>query len=282
MTTSAEDLLAHAVRTNVTAALDEDVGSGDISALLIDDGVRARARVMTRSAGIFCGAPWIVETCTRLSTSIAIEFSVRDGDVMIPGEILFTLAGPARAILTAERTILNFAQLLSATSTRTRQHADLIGHTRAKLLDTRKTLPGLRVAQKYAVRVGGGHNHRMGLYDQYLIKENHIAAAGSIRGAVHKANRSDPDKLVEVEVENLAELNEAIAADADIALIDNFSLEMTRQAVAAAAGRIELEASGGITVETITDIAETGVDYISCGDLTKRVTPIDLSMRITG
>lgn len=204
---------------------------------------------------------------------------VNDGERLQANQPLFELRGAARSLLTAERTLLNFVQLLSGTATRTSRYAELIAHTDARLLDTRKTVPGLRLAQKYAVRCGGGHNHRIGLFDQFLIKENHVAAKGSIRAAVTAAKQFGPEsKRVEVEVESLEELDEAISAGADIALIDNFSLADTTAAVARASGRIELEASGGITEQSITDIAETGVDYISAGDVTKQVTPLDLSM----
>jgi nicotinate-nucleotide pyrophosphorylase (carboxylating) len=272
--------LEKAVRANVAAALAEDVGSGDITAALIDADEVARARVITREPGVFCGAPWVVETCRQVDERLSVTFEVEDGAAVAPGQTLFLVDGPARGMLTAERTMLNFVQLLSGTATRTHAYARLIGHTRARLLDTRKTVPGLRLAQKYAVHCGGGHNHRIGLFDQYLIKENHIAAAGGIGPAVRTARRQGPaGVLVEVEVETLAQLDEAIAAGADIALIDNFSLEDTRAAVRSAAARIRLEASGGINEDTITEIAETGVDYISTGDLTKQVTPLDLSMR---
>jgi nicotinate-nucleotide pyrophosphorylase (carboxylating) len=210
---------------------------------------------------------------------ISVNMHVQDGQMLEPEQNLFVLTGPARGLLTAERTLLNFVQLLSGTATRAHEYAQLVAHTAARVLDTRKTIPGLRLAQKYAVRCGGGHNHRIGLFDQYLIKENHIAAKGSITAAVQDARQRGAESLrVEVEVESLSELNEAIAAGADIALIDNFSLADTREAVTRAAGRIELEASGGITAQSITDIAETGVDYISIGDVTKSVTPLDLSM----
>lgn len=272
--------LQDAVRANVAAALAEDVGRGDITAALIDADELARARVITREPGVFCGAPWVAETCRQVDERLVVNFAVEDGAQVEPDQTLFVVDGPARGMLTAERTMLNFAQLLSGTATRTRTYASLISHTGAQLLDTRKTVPGLRLAQKYAVRCGGGHNHRIGLFDQYLIKENHIAAAGGIAPAIRTARARGPaDVLVEVEVETLAQLDEAIGAGADIALIDNFSLDDTRTAVRAAAGRIRLEASGGINEATITEIAETGVDYISTGDLTKQVTPLDLSMR---
>lgn len=273
-----DDLLS-AATANVQAALAEDVGSGDVSAALIGAETPARARVITRDPGIFCGEIWVRETCRQVGGAIRVDFGVEDGSPVQPGQTLFALEGPAASMLTAERTLLNFVQLLSGTATRTRRFVDLIAGTRARLLDTRKTIPGLRFAQKYAVRCGGGHNHRMGLYDAFLIKENHISAAGSIGAAVERARALAPNLKLEVEVEHLEELDQAMASGADIAMLDNFSLADTRTAVAAAAGRIELEASGGIDEQTIRDIAETGVDFISLGTITKDVTPLDLSLR---
>jgi nicotinate-nucleotide pyrophosphorylase (carboxylating) len=273
-----EDLL-QAVTANVRSALTEDVGSGDISAALIAPETTASARVITRQTGVFCGAPWVRETVKQTGGDIALEFAVSDGDRLRPEQTLFTLRGQARALLTAERTLLNFVQLLSGTATETARYVELIQGTRARLLDTRKTVPGLRLAQKYAVRCGGGHNHRLGLYDAFLIKENHIAAAGTISAAVAQARRLHPERTLEVEVETLRQLEEAIAARADIALLDNFSLADTRAAVAMAAGSLKLEASGSIDDTTIRAVAETGVDYISLGIITKQVIPLDLSMR---
>jgi nicotinate-nucleotide pyrophosphorylase (carboxylating) len=277
--TTIDPALQAAITANVRAALAEDVGSGDISAELIDPATRATARVITREPGVFCGTPWVRETCAQLGGTIRVDFGVVDGDAVTPGQAVIGLEGPARALLTAERTLLNFVQLLSGTATLTRHYVDLIAGTGARLLDTRKTVPGLRLAQKYAVRCGGGHNHRVGLYDAYLIKENHIAAAQSIGAAVAQARSLHPERRLEVEVETLAQLDEVIAAGADIALLDNFSLADTGRAVAAAAGRILLEASGGIDERTIREVAETGVDYISLGIITKQVRPLDLSMR---
>jgi nicotinate-nucleotide pyrophosphorylase (carboxylating) len=273
------DDLQHAVTAHVRAALAEDIGSGDVSAELIDADARAQARVITRQIGLFCGEPWVRETCRQISGAVRIDFGVNDGDRVTPDQALFFLEGPARALLTAERTMLNFVQLLSGTATQTRHYADLIEGTRAKLLDTRKTVPGLRAAQKYAVRCGGGRNHRMGLFDAFLIKENHIAAAGSIGAAIERAREFRPALQLEVEVEDLGQLEEAIAARADIAMLDNFSLNDTREAVKLGRDNIELEASGGIDEKTIREIAETGVDYISLGIITKQVIPMDLSMR---
>jgi nicotinate-nucleotide pyrophosphorylase (carboxylating) len=275
------DALAGAVRENVRAALAEDVGAGDISAELINASEHARARVISREPGVFCGAPWAIETCAQVDAEIAVDFEVADGEAIAANQQLFTLTGPARGLLTAERTLLNFVQLLSGTATQTRHYAGLIAAGAARLLDTRKTIPGLRLAQKYAVHCGGGHNHRIGLFDAFLIKENHLAALGGIAAAVARARDLYPDRPVEVEVETLAQLDEAIAAGADIALIDNFSLPETATAVAAARDRIKLESSGGIDEETITEIANTGVDYISVGIITKQVRPLDLSMRFT-
>ena len=273
-----EDLL-QAVAANVRSALTEDVGSGDISAELIAPETTASARVITRQTGVFCGAPWVRETVKQTGGDIALQFAVSDGDRVRPEQTLFTLRGQARALLTAERTLLNFVQLLSGTATETARYVRLIQGTRARLLDTRKTVPGLRLAQKYAVRCGGGHNHRLGLYDAFLIKENHIAAAGTISAAVAQARRLHPERKLEVEVETLRQLEEAIAARADIALLDNFSLADTRAAVVMAAGSLQLEASGSIDDTTIRAVAETGVDYISLGIITKQVIPLDLSMR---
>lgn len=273
------DALQDAIAANVRAALAEDVGDGDVSAALVDPDTEAHARVITRGAGVFCGEPWVRETCRQLGGTIRVDFGVRDGDRIDPGSALFALEGPARTLLTAERTLLNFVQLLSGTATETRHCVDLVAGTGVRLLDTRKTVPGLRAAQKYAVRCGGGHNHRMGLFDAFLIKENHIAAAGGIAPAIERARAFRPDLPLEVEVETLAQLEQAIAGGADIAMLDNFDLDATRRAVAMARGKLKLEASGGIDDDTLRAIAETGVDYISIGVITKRVLPLDLSMR---
>ena len=218
----------------------------------------------------------------QVDALIEVTWHVNDGDAVVADQQLFSLAGPAASLLTAERSALNFVQLLSGTATRTAHYAALLSDSKTKLLDTRKTIPGLRLAQKYAVSCGGGSNHRIGLFDAYLLKENHIAAAGSITAAVAAARANHGDKPVEVEVESLAELDEAIAAGADIAMIDNFSLQDTETAVAVAAGKIKLEASGGINEQTLAAIAATGVDFISTGELTKTILPMDLSMRFVG
>ena len=270
---------AASVAADVQRALSEDVGTGDISAELIDSSEQATAQVITRQPGVFCGKPWVEEICRQLDSNIEVRWSVNDGDAVEPDQELFLLKGSARSLLTLERTILNFVQLLSGTATLTRRYVELMGNTDSKLLDTRKTIPGLRLAQKYAVRCGGGHNHRLGLFDAFLIKENHIAAAGGISQAVLRARSQHPEIPVEVEVESLLELNEAMDAGADTALIDNFSLADTTTAVTVSRGTLKLEASGGIDEKTIGDIAATGVDYISIGNLTKQILPLDLSMR---
>ena len=273
------ELLREAVRQNVEQALTEDLADGDISAGLIDEHTLAFAQVITRESGIFCGAPWVNETLKQLDETMHIKWQVADGDTVLPNQELFQLRGKARSLLSAERTMLNFVQLLSGTATRTARYVGLIADTQSQLLDTRKTVPGLRLAQKYAVKCGGGSNHRTGLYDAFLLKENHILAAGSIGAAVKAAKASAPSTPVEIEVESLAELQQAMEAGADIALIDNFSVTDSKAAVAMTRGNMVLEASGGITQESIAAIAATGVDYISCGDLTKSVEPMDLSMR---
>ena len=268
-----------AIEQDVATALREDVGSGDINAELIAPDIQAEAVVISRDGGIFCGAPWVEEACRQVDAAIDVRWHVRDGDPVTAGQTLLVLRGPARGLLTAERTIINFMQLLSATATQAARYVKAVGG-RAVILDTRKTLPGLRLAQKYAVHVGGAANHRLGLFDAYLLKENHIAAAGGIAAAVHRARQRHPDKEVEVEVEDDAQLAEAIKAGADRVLLDNYSAAALRRAVAAAKGRVALEASGGITLETIAEVARTGVDYISVGEITKAVAPLDLSMRI--
>lgn len=268
------------IKDNVAAAIAEDVGSGDITACLVDAQQQARAIVITREAGVFCGRPWAEEACRQIDSAITMQWLVNEGSRVEADQQLLTLEGPTRSLLTVERTVLNFLQLLSGTATATNRYLQLIEGTDCKLLDTRKTIPGLRVAQKYAVRSAGGSNHRMGLFDAFLIKENHLNAAGSIANAVKQAQAILPGKPVEVEVETLDQLAAAIAAGAEIALIDNFDLALTVQAVALAAGNIKLEASGGVNENTITDIARTGVDYVSVGNLTKEVKPLDLSMQL--
>ena len=273
---------ADTVKRNVAAALAEDVGGGDLSADLIDEEAHARARIVTREPGVFCGRPWAVETCRQVDRAIRLDWLVEDGAGIETEDALVDLAGPARSLLTVERTVLNFLQLLSGTATRTRRFVEAVAGTETVILDTRKTLPGLRVAQKYAVRVGGGQNHRMGLYDALLLKENHIAAAGGIAAAVYQARGRHPGMPVEVEVEDHRELADAIATGVDRILLDNFTIDDLHAAVAATAARVPLEASGGITLDNVAEVARIGVDYISVGELTKDVTPLDLSMRFVG
>jgi nicotinate-nucleotide pyrophosphorylase (carboxylating) len=266
----------------VAAALAEDIRGGDLTAALIPPEKTGRATVITREAAIVCGLPYVESAFRQVDPRVTFEWQVSEGDAVKPDQLLFRVDGPARALLTAERTALNFLQLLSGTATAAHAYAVLLAGTHCRLLDTRKTIPGLRTAQKYAVLIGGGHNHRMGLFDGILIKENHIAAAGSIAFAVAAAKRRAGKVPVEVEVENLRQLQEALDAAADIALLDNFSLESMRKGVAlnaAAARPLKLEASGGITAETIRAIAETGVDFVSVGSITKHVRAVDLSMR---
>ncbi len=271
---------AQAVAEDVARALAEDIGSGDITAALIGDQTRAQARIISREAGIACGRAWVDEVFRQLDPQVNVQWTVQDGDRIQADDEMFLLQGSARSLLTGERTALNFLQLLSGTATRCDHYAKLVAGTGVSLLDTRKTLPGLRLAQKYAVSCGGCHNHRLGLYDAFMIKENHIQACGSIAAAVEKAHNNEPGKPVEVEVESLAELELALAAASDRIMLDNFSLDDLRSAVKINGGRAELEASGGITEAGLRAIAETGVDYISIGALTKDVQALDLSMRL--
>ena len=267
----------------VDAALREDIGSGDVSAALVPAGQRVRGSIVTREAAILCGRAWADETFRRLDPQVRLGWHAADGERIAADQVIFEIEGPARAVLTGERTALNFLQLLSGTATATRRLVDAVAGTPCRILDTRKTLPGLRTAQKYAVRCGGGDNHRMGLYDRVLIKENHIAAAGSLTGAIEAARRSAPELTVEVEVESQAELEEALDAKPDIVMLDDFSLAALQAAVKLnqARGRpVKLEASGSVSLETVRAIAATGVDYISVGALTKHVRAVDLSMRL--
>ena len=263
----------------VALALAEDVGAGDLTAALIPEDARAEATVISRETAVLCGAPWFDAVFRQLDPRVTIDWRAADGDRIEPNQVLCTLRGPARALLTGERTALNFLQMLSGTATLARRFADTVAGTGATILDTRKTLPGLRLAQKYAVRCGGCQNHRIGLFDAVLIKENHIMAAGSITNAIAAARRLHPGVTVEVEVENLAELEEALAAGPDIVMLDNFDLATMAEAVRIAGGRVKLEASGNVSFDTVRQIAETGVDYISIGGLTKDVRAVDLSMR---
>jgi nicotinate-nucleotide pyrophosphorylase (carboxylating) len=267
----------------VKFALAEDIGTGDITAQLIPLEKPGRARVITREQAVICGTDWVNEVFSQIDRHIQVIWKVQDGDVTTPNQTLFEVHGSLRHLLTAERTALNFLQILSGTATVCRSYAERVKHTSVKLLDTRKTIPGLRTAQKYAVTVGGCFNHRIGLYDAFLIKENHIAACGSIQSAIRQARSQVPGRPVEAEVENLAELQEALGAKADIIMLDNFTLDTMKEAVALArrlAPDCKLEASGGITANNIAIIAKTGVDYISIGSLTKHLHAIDLSMRV--
>lgn len=273
--------LSGEIQANVRAALAEDIGSGDITAQLIPAERDASARIITRENATIAGTAWVDEVFRQVDPRVQVKWQVRDGERVSADQTLFTLEGPARALLTGERSALNFLQLLSGTASRARHYADLVDGTGVKLLDTRKTLPGLRLAQKYAITCGGCHNHRIGLYDAFLIKENHIAACGGIAQAIEAAQRIAPGKPVEIEVEDLDELRQALDAGADIVMLDELSLDDMRTAVALTAGRAKLEASGGITEATLRTIAETGVDYISIGTLTKDVKALDLSMRLS-
>lgn len=282
MPTITETLQQDIIRS-VSYALEEDVGSGDITAELIPAEQQATATIITRDECIMSGQAWVEEVFKQLDTTVEIKWHANDGDKVAANNTLFTLKGAARSLLTGERAALNFVQLLSATATVSHHYAQRVSHTQVKLLDTRKTIPGLRTAQKYAVTCGGCYNHRIGLYDAFLIKENHIAACGGITAAINTARTNHPDKPVEVETENLTEFHEALDAGADIIMLDNFSLEDMRTAVAYNAKQdtpAKLEASGGITQETLVTIAETGVDYISIGALTKDCKAVDLSMRL--
>jgi nicotinate-nucleotide pyrophosphorylase (carboxylating) len=267
----------------VDAALREDIGGGDVTAALVPAAQQVRGSVVTREDAVLCGRPWVEETFRRLDPRVQLSWHAADGDRLTARQVIFAITGPARPVLTGERTALNFLQLLSATATATRRFVDAIAGTGCRILDTRKTLPGLRTAQKYAVRCGGADNHRMGLYDSVLIKENHIAAAGSITGAIAAARHSAPQATVEIEVESLSEMAEAVNASPDIILLDDFSLPDLQAAVTlnrAHGGKALLEASGSVLLETVRGIAETGVDYISVGSLTKHVRAVDLSMRL--
>ena len=275
------DALAAEIEANVRRALLEDVGSGDITAQLIPAERLAKATVISRDAAVIAGTAWVDGVFRQLDPRVAVHWQVVDGDRVQPNQALFHLEGPARSLLTGERSALNFLQLLSGVATRAQRYADMVADTQVKLLDTRKTLPGLRMAQKYAVTCGGCHNHRIGLFDAFLIKENHIAACGGIAEAITAAHKIAPGKPVEIEVESLDELKQALDGGADIIMLDELSLDDMREAVRLTAGRAKLEASGGVTDATLRTIAETGVDYISIGTLTKDVKAVDLSMRLS-
>lgn len=273
--------LQPSIQDEVRRALAEDVGSGDITAALIPADRQARATIISREPATLCGTAWADEVFRQVDPQISVEWLAADGDRLEPNQPFCLLSGPARGLLTGERCALNFIQTLSATATRSRYFADLVEGTGVKLLDTRKTLPGLRLAQKYAVTCGGCHNHRIGLFDAFLIKENHIAACGGIQAAVSQARALAPGKPVEVEVESLEELRQALEAGADIIMLDELSHEDMRTAVSITAGRAALEASGGINEANLRSVAETGVDYISIGSLTKDVKAVDLSLRLS-
>jgi len=278
MSFTPEDIARHA-REDAARALAEDVGTGDLTAALIPESARLKARVIAREPAVLAGRPWFDAVLAAVDDTIRVTWLASDGEHVDAGAVLCRLEGPARGLLTAERSALNFLQLLSGVATRTRQYVDAAAGHRARILDTRKTLPGLRFAQKYAVVTGGGLNHRMGLHDMVLIKENHIAAAGSLRGAVLAARERFPGVPAQVEVETEAQLAEALEAGARLILLDNFTVDRMAAAVRCTAGRARLEASGGITLESVAAIAATGVDRISVGALTKDVRALDLSMR---
>jgi len=267
------------IQQTVQHALDEDLGSGDLTAGLIPNDIQSSASIISRENAIFCGKLWVDETFRQLDPDISIDWKLDEGDNIIADQELCTITGPASVLLSGERTALNFLQTLSGTATLARTYADCVSDLPVRILDTRKTIPGLRMAQKYAVRCGSCFNHRKGLYDAILIKENHIIACGSVSEAIHIARRNAAGLPVEIEVETIAEVKQALAAGADALLLDNFSLEMLQQAVKLSNGRVKLEASGGITLDNLYDIALTGVDFISIGALTKDIQSIDLSMR---
>jgi len=270
------------IQLQVKNALAEDVGKDDLTARLIDDSKIVTAEIICRSNTILCGSKWVDETFQQVDNATTIQWNYTDSENVSAESILCSITGLAQQILTGERTALNFLQLLCATATSTRQYVQAVQGTSCKILDTRKTIPGLRLAQKYAVRCGGGVNHRIGLYDMVLIKENHIAAAGSIKSAVARSIKLNPGIPVEVEVETLQELEQALKCKVERIMLDNMSIETLNQAVKITAGKIPLEASGGVSLDTVKEIAETGVDYISIGEITKNIYAVDLSLRITG
>ncbi|MDM1765789.1 MULTISPECIES: carboxylating nicotinate-nucleotide diphosphorylase [unclassified Acinetobacter] len=274
-----QSLLDQSIHINIQQALQEDVGDADITALLTPEDEQATATIITRETMVLAGQPWVNALIQAYDPNVQITWLKNDGDLVQANEILFKLAGSARSLLTVERPALNFVQTLSAVATKTAEYVKQLEGLNTQLLDTRKTLPGLRIAQKYAVAVGGGKNHRLGLFDAFLIKENHIMAAGGIAQAIAKAHQIAPNKPVEVEVETWEELNQALEAKADIVMLDNFSQQQMIDAVKHVAGRCKLEASGNITIENLREVATSGVDYISMGVLTKDVKAVDLSMR---
>lgn len=274
-----QQLLEQSIQLNIQQALQEDIGDGDITALLTPEDEQATATIISREDMILAGQPWVNALIAAFDPSVEITWLKNDGDLVRANETIFKLSGSARSLLTVERPALNFVQTLSAVATKTAEYVKQLDGLNTKLLDTRKTLPGLRIAQKYAVTVGGGQNHRLGLFDAFLIKENHIMAAGGIAQAIAKAHQIAPGKPVEVEVETWAELDQALEAQADIVMLDNFSQQQMIDAVKHVAGRCKLEASGNITIANLREVASTGVDYISMGVLTKDVKAVDLSMR---
>ena len=274
-----QSLLEQTVQINIEQALQEDIGDGDITALLTPENEQATANILSRENMVLAGQPWVNALIQAFDANVQITWLKQDGDQVEANEVFLQLSGSARSLLTVERPALNFIQTLSAVATKTAEYVKQLEGLNTKLLDTRKTLPGLRIAQKYAVAVGGGQNHRLGLFDAFLIKENHIMAAGGITLAIQQAHQIAPNKPVEVEVETWDELNQALDAGADIVMLDNFSQQQMMDAVKHVAGRCKLEASGNITIENLRHVATTGVDYISMGVLTKDVTAIDLSMR---
>lgn len=274
-----QQLLEQSIQLNIQQALQEDIGDGDITALLTPEDEQATATIISREDMILAGQPWVNALIAAFDPSVQITWLKNDGDLVRANETIFKLAGSARSLLTVERPALNFVQTLSAVASKTAEYVKQLDGLNTKLLDTRKTLPGLRIAQKYAVSVGGGQNHRLGLFDAFLIKENHIMAAGGIAQAIAKAHQIAPGKPVEVEVETWAELDQALEAQADIVMLDNFSQQQMIDAVKHVAGRCKLEASGNITIANLREVATTGVDYISMGVLTKDVKAVDLSMR---
>ncbi len=274
-----QQLLEQSIQLNIQQALQEDIGDGDITALLTPEDEQATATIISRENMILAGQPWVNALIAAFDPSVQITWLKNDGDLVRANETIFKLSGSARSLLTVERPALNFVQTLSAVATKTAEYVKQLDGLNTKLLDTRKTLPGLRIAQKYAVAVGGGQNHRLGLFDAFLIKENHIMAAGGIAQAIAKAHQIAPGKPVEVEVETWAELDQALEAQADIVMLDNFSQQQMVDAVKHVAGRCKLEASGNITIANLREVATTGVDYISMGVLTKDVKAVDLSMR---
>ncbi|WP_394183982.1 carboxylating nicotinate-nucleotide diphosphorylase [Marinomonas posidonica] len=279
MTPLDAQLIEH-IQTQVAFALKEDIGSGDITAQLIPDDQYITANLISREDAVLCGQAWANEVFKQLGNDVSLTWHQQDGDLIIADQVFLTIKGHARTILTGERTALNFIQSLSYTATVTRQYCLLVEGTALTILDTRKTIPGMRLAQKYAVTTGGGQNHRIGLYDAFLIKENHIMAAGSIPNAVAMAKQIAPGKTIEVETENLEEVAEAVNAGADIIMLDNFSYDDMRQAVQQYQGSVKFEASGNMDKQRLPEVAKTGVDFVSIGALTKHVTAIDLSLRV--